>query len=137
MIFAPAQARNARVPLVVVLTMILPRTFSRLNSRGELPKSKSAPPDRVARILTPSRSPASSASGNFSRKAMASGISLTGMTACAPLCSAVTNVLVARRTSNTTHAVPRKSRGQFRRRQEGVNFHLAQVSILIPIASSH
>ena len=27
-IFAPAQARKARVPLVVVLTMVLPRTFS-------------------------------------------------------------------------------------------------------------
>ena len=42
--------------------------------------------------------------------ASASAISLTGMMALAPWCSAVTNVLVARSTSNTTHAVARKSR---------------------------
>ena len=43
-------------------------------------------------------------------KASASEISLTGMTAFAPLCSAVTIVLVARSTSNTTQSVSRKSR---------------------------
>ena len=109
-VFAPVQARNARVPLVVVETMILPRTFSGVYSRGELPKSKSIPPVCAARILTPSRSPPSKTSGCFCRMASASAISLTGMTPFAPLCSAVTNVLVARSTSNTTQTTSRKSR---------------------------
>src|SRR5208283_415984 len=42
--------------------------------------------------------------------ARASAISLTGIMAFAPLCSAVTNVLVARSTSNTTQVASRKSR---------------------------
>ena len=42
-VFAPAQARRARVPFVVVVTMVLPRTFSGVYSRGELPRSKSMP----------------------------------------------------------------------------------------------
>ena len=44
------------------------------------------------------------------RRATASGISLTGTISRAPWCSAVTNVLVARRMSNTTHAQACKSR---------------------------
>ena len=43
-IFAPVQARSARVPFVVVETIVLPRTFWRVYSRGELPRSKSIPP---------------------------------------------------------------------------------------------
>src|SRR5262249_28332264 len=37
--FAPAHARNARVPLVVVMTSDLPNTDCSENSMGELPKS--------------------------------------------------------------------------------------------------
>ena len=109
-IFAFAHACNARVPLVVVETMVFPGTFSGVNSRGELPKSKSIPPDCAARIFTPSRSPASKTSGCRRRSATASAISLTGIISCAPCCKAVTNVLVARRMSKTTQAVLRKSR---------------------------
>ena len=39
-----AQARIARVPFVVVIMMVRPCTLSGENSRGELPRSKSAPP---------------------------------------------------------------------------------------------
>ena len=107
---APAQARNAREPLVVVRTMVRCWTLSRVNSRGELPRSNSAPPVRAARMRTPSRSPPSSNSGRARFKASASGISATGMTAAAPFANAVTMVLVARRTSKTTHTVSDKSR---------------------------
>ena len=115
-VWAWAQARNARVPLVVVATMDMPATFSRENSRGELPRSKSTPPVCAACILKPSRSPASSTDSALRTPhsalltASASEISLTGMISFAPFASAVTNVLVARRMSNTTHAVCRRSR---------------------------
>src|SRR5437762_14295318 len=33
---APAHARRARVPFVVLIAIRFPRTFSRVNSRGEL-----------------------------------------------------------------------------------------------------
>src|SRR5439155_11165224 len=90
--------------------MVLPRTFSGRNSRGELPKSKSTPPVCSARRRSPLRSPASSTSGRSSRMASASGISDTGMTASAPLASAVIMVVVARKISSTTHAVRLRSR---------------------------
>src|SRR5881394_3937571 len=105
-----AQARSARVPLVVVMTIVLPRTFSGRNSRGELPKSKSTPPVWSARIRNPLRSPANNTSGLSSLMASASGISPAGMIASAPLASAVIMEVVARRISSTTHAVRPKSR---------------------------
>src|SRR5438309_1182756 len=75
-----AQARSARVPLVVVMTIVLPRTFSGRNSRGELLKSlqrylaprKIKPPQRLhdpdvhrKRVLI-SVSKKQNAIGNFS-----------------------------------------------------------------------
>src|SRR5437016_3229306 len=105
-----AQARSARVPLVVVMTIVLPRTFSGRNSRGELPKSKSMPPVWSAPIRNPLRSPASNTSGLSSLMASASGISPAGMIASAPLASAVIMEVVARRISSTTHVVRPSSR---------------------------
>lgn len=80
----PAQARRARVPLVVVMTIVLPRTRPGVNSRGELPRSNSVPPANPAGMRTPPRSPASSTSGRSRRMASASWISATGMMASAP-----------------------------------------------------
>ena len=81
---APAQARSARVPLVVDMMIVRPRTRSGVNSQGELPRSNSVPPVRSARMRTPSRSPARRASGSRARAASASGISATGRMASAP-----------------------------------------------------
>ena len=109
-LLAWVQARKALVPLVVVITIIRPPTLSLVNSRGELPKSNAMLPVRLASMRTPLRSPASSSSGCRFRRARASAISSTGIAATAPLASAVTIVLVARSTSNTTQTVSRKSR---------------------------
>src|ERR1043165_3815441 len=107
---ARAQARSARVPFVVVMTMVRPPTFSRVNSWGELPRSNSILPVRSAWMRTPPRSPASKTSGRLCFRLSASGISTTGIIAAAPLARAVTMVLVARRTSKTTQTIwPRSS----------------------------
>ena len=118
---AVRQARRARVPLVVVEMMVLPRTISGANSRGELPRSKFTPPVWAAPILTPSRSPASRAPGWVCRPARAAAISPTGMTRAAPWCRAVTKVEVARSTSKTTHRVSAKSSGCKRGSSAGVS----------------
>ena len=107
---ARIHARKARVPFVVVMAMGRPPTFSRVNSRGELPISKAMLPVRWFRMRTPSRSPASSMAGSSRRKSRASEISATGKIALAPFSRAVTTELVARRTSKTTHTVSLKSR---------------------------
>ena len=83
----PAQACNARVPFVVVMTMSRPATRAGVNSRGEFPRSKSTPPVSAARIRNPSRSPASKTSGRARRSASASAISPTGWTPAAPAAS--------------------------------------------------
>src|ERR1039458_720435 len=107
---AGAQARNARVPFVVVMATVLPATLAAVNSRGELPRSKPMPAVRWPSMRKPSRSPASKTSGWRCRIPRASEISATGAIAVAPLPRAVTIVLVARSTSNTTHTLWLKSR---------------------------
>ncbi len=107
---ACAHARKARVPFVVVIAIRRPRTFSGVNSRGELPKSKSTLPVMSARIRCPPRSPASNKVASFARNANASGISETGIISDAPFSKAVSIVVVARRMSNTTQVVVERSR---------------------------
>ena len=103
------QASRARVPLVVVMMISRPATRSRVNSRGELPRSKSTPPVKWALMRNPSRSPASNASGWPVRSASASAISRAGKMPVAPLPKASSMVEVALRTSKTTHVTPRRS----------------------------
>src|SRR5258708_430894 len=61
-------------------------------------------------MIKPSRSPARRARGLRRRTASAWGMVETGMMPVAPFPSAVTMLVVARKTSNTTHVVSRKSR---------------------------
>ena len=105
-----AQARSARVPLVVVIAIWRPRTFSGVNSRGEFPKLKSTPPLCAASMRNPPRSPAKRISEFCFRRDTASPISDTGMISSAPLKRAVSIVVVARRMSNTTQVVCKRSR---------------------------
>jgi len=100
---AAAAATRARDPLVVVSTIVRPRTAARVYSRGEFPRSKPG-------IRSASRSPASRASGPRRRAARrAAGIVATGMTAEAPFASAVAMVVLARSTSITTARSARSS----------------------------
>src|SRR5215475_11690677 len=93
---APRQARSARVPLLVVNTMVRPPTRSRVISRGEFPRSKPG-------MVLPRRSPASTTplSRWAAMRRRASTASATGSMARAPLASAVTIVVLARSTSTT------------------------------------
>ena len=100
------QASRARVPLVVVMMISRPSTRLRVNSRGELPRSKSGPPVWRARMRNPSRSPANNASGWHCLRATASAISRVGRIAVAPCPRASSIVDVALRTSNTTQVTP-------------------------------
>ena len=76
---ASRQARIARVPLVVVMTRVLPRQTSGVKSEGEFPRSNPG-------MGTPCRSPASSAepAGRAEATRRASSISPQGMIADAP-----------------------------------------------------
>ena len=103
--FALAQARRARVPLVVVEMSFLPATISAVYSRGELPRSNAVPLACAAVMRSPSRSPQRRASGCCAWAASASSILATGRMASAPLAEAVTMLEVARRMSNTTQVV--------------------------------
>ena len=107
---ACAQARRAHVPFVVVITMVFPSTASRVNSRGEFPRSKLIAPLTSASMRRPSRSPARRMPAFCRRQASASAISSTGTIAVAPLARAVAMLLVARKTSITTQSVSAKSR---------------------------
>ena len=89
------QTAMARVPFVVVQAMSLPSTAARLNSRGELPRSK--PSGRTAL-----RSPASSTSGDRCFNSRAWSSDSQGTMERAPLASAWAALVVKRRTSITT-----------------------------------
>src|SRR5205823_2328212 len=100
----PCAATSAGVPLVVASTIVFPATAAGVISRGELPSAKPS-------ILTLRRSPASR-TPSFSRceaSRTASSDVAAGITAFAPLASAVTIVVVARSTSITTMPRPPRS----------------------------
>src|SRR5262245_17488026 len=91
---APARARRARVPLVVVKTTVRPATRSAVYSAGELPHSKPGggePPRSPPRTTGPRGQPRA--------RAIASAGVATGTTARAPQASAGTIVAEARTTS--------------------------------------
>ena len=70
---APAVSAMALVPLVVLITSVLPATRSRVNSRGELPRSK---PSIGRHLRSPQRS-TSSRPKVFARRS-ASSMEATG-----------------------------------------------------------
>ncbi len=90
-----AAAARARVPFVVVVTITRPRTAAGVYSSGELPRLKPA-------IRTAFRSPARRALPTWAAARRAAAMVATGMTAVAPLCSAVAMEVLARSTSMTT-----------------------------------
>ena len=126
-VWAPTQARSARVPLVVVETIVLPRTISGVNSRGELPRSKSVPPVCAARIFTPSRSPASRTSGLFfpdGQRLGNFGGGDDGVRAVAQRgheCAG--GAQHVEHDARGAAQIAPGERGQFRRCQDGFNFH--------------
>src|SRR5258708_11964219 len=91
---------RAVVPFVVVTMICWPRTF--LNSLGELPKSKPGGG-------TPCLSPASNRSGLLFFHSRAASTVFTGKKQATPWASPVIILKAARRTSNTTTTVSRKS----------------------------
>ncbi len=100
----PCAATSAGVPFVVARNIVFPRTASGVISRGEFPRPNPS-------ILIMRRSPASTIP-SFSRFAVrrtASSEVAAGTTALAPAESAVTMLLVARRTSMTTTPRPVRS----------------------------
>jgi len=111
----------AWVPFVVVHTIRFPWTRWGVYSRGELPRSKSAPPVRELVIRRPFRSPPSRNVGSWARNSRASAISLTGMIPVAPDANAVTTVLVNLSTSSTTQVVLLRSAFLRAQKSFGVN----------------
>src|SRR5712692_2745222 len=100
----PWVATSAGVPLVVASTIVLPATAAAVISRGELPRANPS-------IFRLRRSPART-TPSFSRleaRRTASSEVAAGITALAPLASAVTIVVVARSTSMTTTPRPARS----------------------------
>ena len=102
-------ARIARVPLVVVITSVLPRQTSGVKEAGELPRSNPS-------IGSPCRSPPRIAvpAGRLAATARASSISPQGITASQPAARAWTITVVARSTSTTTATPPRSAPGGIR-----------------------
>jgi hypothetical protein len=102
---APRAAVNALVPLLVVMTIVRPWTRAAVNSSGEFPRSKPSGGSLW-------RSPARIASGpSAAFRARASSTVSTGTTDAAPLASAVTMVVEARRTSMTSAVAPTRRAG--------------------------
>ena len=103
------------------MMIIRPATTSRLNSRGEFPRSKSIRPVNSRVIRTPSRSPANKAPGCRPCTSNAAGMAAAGTTPRAPSDSAVSIDVVARNTSNTTHTDRLRSRPASAAKSAGVN----------------
>ncbi len=87
----------ARVPFVVVSTIVLPRTRAGVNSTGELERSK---PGTGRHLRSPASSFLSRSAGRTRREAVST--SAIGMILSAPLSIAATIVLDALSTSMTT-----------------------------------
>src|SRR6266568_2560411 len=100
----PCVATSAGVPLLVASTMVFPATAAAVISRGELPRANPS-------IFTLRRSPARTTPSfsRFEASRTASSEDAAGITALAPLASAVTMVVVARSASTTTTPRPARS----------------------------
>src|SRR6266550_1282228 len=100
----PCVATSAGVPLLVASTMVLPATAAAVISRGEFPSANPS-------IFTLRRSPARTTPSfsRFDASRTASSEVAAGITALAPLASAVTMVVVARSASTTTTPRPARS----------------------------
>ena len=104
----------ARVPLVVVITSVLPRQTSRREVAGRVAQVE--PVDRQPLPLAGRAAPCPA--GSAAATAGASSISPQGTTASQPAARAWTITVVARRTSTTTATPPRGAPGGIRGRQQ-------------------